>query len=1492
MFTGSIVAATKKTQSKLATTGEQQTDTATSSDSRRLSVNVLRSGKTLIPGPVIAVSEIENKEGLLTPSNEQPPDSAHICTFLPHTPTVTDCICTEQPPDSVHICTFLPHTPTVTDCISDTITAIETVPASPLSVSSHMIHPPTPSTRAFSVTTPATPNSPSVAAVLQAHGSRDCTVPFPKREGYCTVQKPLQVDIDAFENKKEASGDKRASSSSTTEGPAKKRKKEAAASIVPTEQDAGDDSDDSNAIAFLQGEGDTTGGDLRGHHLYWNCCVLAPNSEFPVNTTALLDCGAHVVLIRDTLVDELGLQRHPLKDTFSVRGAMSTGRSSLKEFVVLSLSSVDLYYTARNVKALIVDELSSPIILGMPFLTTNAITIDHELRIVTDKRQKYNLLGPNDLPPKQLPKRKRVPAERSREEKHQKNKLLMTTARYRRQLLDDLKERLMATKLAMTPYTHASDAQVVVAAIHERITSIIDEEILRRLHDKVTLEFAPLFADMPNVSALPKDIEAEIILKDPTKVVKPRTYSCPRRYKQAWKRLIDEHLDAGRIRPSDSAHTSPSFCIPKADPDAPPRWVNDYRELNRNTVPDNYTLPKVDDVLNDCAQGKFFAVIDMTSAFFQTRMRKKDIGKTAVSTPFGSYEWVVMPMGLRNAPAIHQRRINKALRQHIGKICRVYLDDIVIWSQSLQEHEHNVHLILQTLRDAGLFCNLKKTKLFCTEINFLGHKISAKGIEADDKKADRILNWPVPKSAKEVRRFLGLVRYLAVFLPDLARFSTILSKLTERDCDDQFPDWNDSHQSAFDSIKQLVLSRDCLTTIDYDTLEDNRIFVATDASDVGSGAVLSFGRTFESARPVAFESKSFKKAELNYPVHEKELLAIVRALEKWRVDLIGVPFTVLTDHRTLECFQTQRHMSRRQARWMEFLQQYDFTIVYLRGEDNTAADALSRTAFPTTTSEADAFHMSSYDRFDELEIAVCGLLGGSTSAQVKWASTVCALGEPAAAATSGVAVDDELRTVIKTGYQDDSWCSKLLSTWRNTPNVTMKGDLLFFEDRLVIPRAGNIRETIFTLAHDSLGHFGLDKSYEALRGSFYWPGMYTDLERIYVPRCDLCQRIKSSTKKPFGPLHPLPVPDHRLQAVAMDFVGPLPVEDGFDCILTITDRLGADVRLIPTTLTATAADVAQLFYTNWYCENGLPLEIVSDRDKLFTSSFWRSLHALTGTSLKMSSSFHPETDGASERTNKTLNQCLRAHVDGLQRGWVKALPTIRFSMMNTQNASTGLTGFQLRMGLSPRVIPPLVEAPISTPESPEQFLERMRVLEAQARDCLLQHKVTQAFHANKNRDTQDLPFRIGDRVKLSTVNRRKTLSTEGKKRVAKLLPRFEGPYVVRKLDVTHNSVTLEIPRPGNAVATETFHTSLIRPWVENDDVVFERPPPDDKGEAEVEEIIERRPVGRGWSYRVKYQGYPIEESEWLPGKEVADLAALDRYFARMGLDEHGHQKST
>src|SRR5271163_3711112 len=318
------------------------------------------------------------------------------------------------------------------------------------------------------------------------------------------------------------------------------------------------------------------------------------------------------------------------------------------------------------------------------------------------------------------------------------------------------------------------------------------------------------------------------------------------------------------------------------------------------------SIPRVDDILNDCAKEKIFSKIDMTNSFFQTRMHPDHVPLTAVLTPFGLYEWLVMPMGLKNSPAIHQRRVTKALGRLIGKICHIYLDDIIIWSATMEEHEANVSRVLQALADAQLYCNPKKTFLYQHELNFLGHNISQRGIEADNSKTERVLNWPVPKSATQVRQFLGLGSYIAVFLPTIADQTAILTALTHKDCKKKFPPWLDKHQTAFDTIKQTVVSQECLTTIDLGKMPQHCIFVSADASDLCSGVVLSFGETWEPARPIAFNSMTFKGAKLNYPVHEKELLAIIQALKKWRAGLIGCPFFVYTDHKTLENFATQR----------------------------------------------------------------------------------------------------------------------------------------------------------------------------------------------------------------------------------------------------------------------------------------------------------------------------------------------------------------------------------------------------------------------------------------------------------------------------------------------------------------------------------------------------------------------------------------------------------
>jgi hypothetical protein len=1243
------------------------------------------------------------------------------------------------------------------------------------------------------------------------HRSADCPDGFPPGEGYKTLTERDATAVRPNQAKKSSVG--------VPSG-------RAVTAVLP--------------VSAVLGEGTDSGEEcvapLTTPHFLWDCLLDGPKLSSSLRVRALIDHGSHVVLIDEALVDRLGLRRHRLNRSMEVSVALqgdSKTSFSLFEYVKLACSSVDSRWTSRVVRALVAPGLCTPLLLGGPFLSHNKVVIDHQTRTCVAKDDDYDLLHPLEKTQQELCSTASLP-------------LLYD---YKRAVVNELNLVLPELRNIVEESCEPVDGLHIIAAVDARIASLAHAEELSRLDSTMKEKFADRFpVDIPHIDDLPTDVLYRVRLKDAHKVIQQRSYPCPRKYRDAWHTLLGQHLAAGRLRPSSSPHASPSFIIPKADPTVLPRWVNDFRLLNANTVADNHPLPRIDEILADCARGKIFGKIDMTNSFFQTRVHPDDIHLLAVHTPFGLYEWTVMPMGVRNAPATHQRRMIAALRPLIGKICHVYLDDIIIWSLTVEEHIANVETVLLALREAHLYCSPKKTTLFCTEVTFLGHVISARGVEADASKVSRILDWPVPKSSHDVKSFLGLVRYIAQYLPDLAAYTRILTPLTTKEADRHFPCWSPEHHRAFQGIKELVVGRKCLTVIDHEQPGENTIFVTTDASDWHVGAVLSFGPTWESARPVAFDSCQLTDVETRYPTHEKELLAIVKALKKWRVDLLGARFIVYTDHRTLENFARQPLLSRRQARWQEFLGQYDFEIRYVKGEDNTVADALSR--LPCEDVPA-----------------------------------------PPVAGVLTLGVDQELLREIREGYTTDSFAKKLFDMGDSFPGVKIQDGLLYLANRLVLPRTASLRERFFQLAHDSLGHFGADKSYAALRDSYYWPNMRRDLQDAYIPSCSDCQRNKSPTTRPPGPLHPLPVPDNRGDSVAIDFIGPLPEDEGYDMLITMTDRLNSDIRLVPCHSNISAEAFAHLFFDYWYCENGLPLEIISDRDKLFVSRFWKALHALTGVKIKMSTAYHPQTDGASERTNKTINQALRYYVERSQKGWVKALPKVRFDFMNTVNASTGFSPFQLHLGRSPRLLPPLVPlARVSGTEdcTAHAFLERLHMDMLEARDTLLASKVSQAASKNIHRSAEP-SYQVGDLVWLSTKHRRREYMQKGDGRVAKFMPRFDGPYRVAAAHPATSTYTLDMPSTPNILPT--FHSSNLRAYIPNDTSLFPtrtRPHPapiitaDGSEEATIDRILEERRRGRGWQYLVRWFGYGPEHDEWLSRWELEDCEALDVWLQKKG----------
>jgi hypothetical protein len=375
-------------------------------------------------------------------------------------------------------------------------------------------------------------------------------------------------------------------------------------------------------------------------HLLWSSVISHAETAEPVPVTSMIDTGSFLVLISAETVTRCALQRKPLKSPVYTRSAFDNTPHTHKEFVRLKLHDPEFRWSARSVKALIADSLCHNIVVGLPFAHRNHLVIDVRKRTVVDKTSGFDLLHPSPVVTCSPP---RVPLKKQYHEIMSSRKAVVNELN---NVCSSIKQNV--DRVAETPRS------CPIGAIRKRVEQLARREQLERLGHVFTTKYSEIFEPLPPVHRLPDTTICSINLKEVLKPFKPKVYTCPKKYKKPWKDLIDEHLEAGRIRASDSQYASPSFIIPKADPTAAPRWVNDYRALNALTVTDRFPLPWVEDILADAAKGRIWSKMDMTNSFFHTRMNPDNVKFTAVSTPFGLYEWLVMPMGLKNAPPVHQ----------------------------------------------------------------------------------------------------------------------------------------------------------------------------------------------------------------------------------------------------------------------------------------------------------------------------------------------------------------------------------------------------------------------------------------------------------------------------------------------------------------------------------------------------------------------------------------------------------------------------------------------------------------------------------------------------------------------------------------------------------------------------------------------------------------------------------------------------------------------
>lgn len=434
---------------------------------------------------------------------------------------------------------------------------------------------------------------------------------------------------------------------------------------------------------------------------------------------------------------------------------------------------------------------------------------------------------------------------------------------------------------------------------------------------------------------LHREIDHRIVLKDGSTPPFGKLYGMTKEELVTLREWLQDNLSKGFIRPSSSPAASPVLFVKKSNGKL--RLCMDYRALNAITVKNRYPIPLISETLDRLSKARYFTKVDVIAAFNRIRIAEGDEWKTAFRTRYGLFESLAMPFGLTNAPSTFQNYINNTLQEYLDVFCTAYLDDVLIYSNTRQEHRQHVNKVLEKLRHAGLQLDLEKCQFEATEVKYLGLMISRRGIEMDSTKIECIRNWNTPVNVKDIQAFLGFANFYRRFIKS---FSTIARPLTELTKKNATWNWSLSCQKAFDKLKGEFVKSPILRHFD----PDRRSLVEVDSSEWAHGGILSQYDDNGILHPVAYFSGKLSPAEINYEIYDKELLAVVRALEHWRPELEGTiePVSIITDHKNLEYFMTTKTLNRRQARWSEFLSRFNFVITYRPGKQGGKPDSLTR----------------------------------------------------------------------------------------------------------------------------------------------------------------------------------------------------------------------------------------------------------------------------------------------------------------------------------------------------------------------------------------------------------------------------------------------------------------------------------------------------------------------------------------------------------------------
>ena len=805
--------------------------------------------------------------------------------------------------------------------------------------------------------------------------------------------------------------------------------------------------------------------------------------------------------------------------------------------------------------------------------------------------------------------------------------------------------------------------------------------------------------------------------------------------------LLVEMQDQGVIEPCTSDWASNVVLVKKKDGSV--RFCVDYRKLNLLTRKDAYPLPRIDRCLDSLSGSTWFSTFDLRSGFHQVEVHPRDANKTTFICHRGTFRFPKMPFGLCNAPATFQRLMDTVLTNLNFEICLAYLDDIIVFSHDLNSHMERLQRLFDRLREANLKLKPSKCQVLQRQVHFLGFTVSQHGVGTDPGKVEAIKDWPTPQNLRQSRAFVGLCQYYRRFVPGFSEISAPLHALTKKGA--RFH-WSEECQHAFDQLKNALTSAPVLSLPN----DHDEFVLDCDASNHSIGGVLSQIQDGVE-KPICFASQLYNKHEANYNVTRKELLAVVTFVKKFRQYLLGRPFRIRIDHAALQWLKRTPEPIGQQARWLEILEEYNYTIEHRADRNHLNADALSRRV-ETVTSAAPTIIEPINWATEQAKDPCLAFVSNLVQTEL-----------PAPPAEELTSLSAETKTLC--GQLNQLVLIDGVLHRRSETGSTQKSL------QKVVPR--QLRKQIADEMHKGLngGHFGNRRAKAKLRERFYWPGWGTEV-RLAKRRCEQCSRFQRAQPRHQGNMQPMIVGEP-WERLGIDITGPHPVSSkGNTYVLTVIDHFTKWVELFPLR-NQEAATVAQILVDKVFCAHGLPVQILTDQGPNFESELFRQLCYRMGVDKIRTSPYQPSTNGNIERFHATMHGLIAKWVNSNHRDWDTKLPAVAFAYRSSVQESTGFTPFFLMYGREARVPADLVYGEPQTEGPNNDFVVRQQENLCEAYTLVREHLAQAARRRKKRYDLRTLPrkFPVGTKVWCYVPRRYKG-------RYQKWRSLYQGPFEV------------------------------------------------------------------------------------------------------------------